>query len=171
MIVYFVLFRAWVARRAKLDQCLELQLFNRDCEQAESWMATREASLAGTDSVDGGSDATVDQLIKKHEDFDRAINSQEEKIYALQQFGEQLITADHYDKDSIEQQRGQVLDRWQRLKAALIENRSKLGEAQNLQQFSRDADEMEIWIGEKLQVAMDESYKDPINVQVGGATS
>ena len=45
-------FRAWVARRAKLDQCLELQLFNRDCEQAETWMAAREATLR--DEVDGG---------------------------------------------------------------------------------------------------------------------
>lgn len=44
--------RAWIARRAKLDQCLELQLFNRDCEQAETWMAAREATLR--DEVDGG---------------------------------------------------------------------------------------------------------------------
>ena len=56
----------------KLDQCLELQLFYRDCEQAESWMASREAFLAG-DSVDGDN---VETLIKKHEDFDRAISSQ-----------------------------------------------------------------------------------------------
>lgn len=64
--------RAWIARRMKLDQCLELQLFYRDCEQAESWMASREAFLAG-DSVDGDN---VETLIKKHEDFDRAISSQ-----------------------------------------------------------------------------------------------
>ena len=56
----------------KLDQCFELQLFYRDCEQAESWMASREAFLAG-DSVDGDN---VETLIKKHEDFDRAISSQ-----------------------------------------------------------------------------------------------
>lgn len=72
--------RAWIARRAKLDQCLELQLFNRDCEQAETWMAAREASLE--DSVDGSGDS-VEALLKKHEDFDRAIASQEEKISAI----------------------------------------------------------------------------------------
>ena len=64
----------------KLDQCLELQLFYRDCEQAESWMASREAFLAG-DSVDGDN---VETLIKKHEDFDRAINSQ---VLFLQNLG------------------------------------------------------------------------------------
>lgn len=52
------------------------------------------------------------------------------------------------------------------MKDALIDNRSKLGEAQTLQQFSRDADEMENWLQEKLQIAMDESYKDPSNIQV-----
>ena len=55
--------------------------------------------------------------------------------------------------------------RWSKLKDALIENRSKLGEAQTLQQFSRDADEMENWLQEKLQIALDESYKDPANIQ------
>ena len=31
--------------------------------------------------------------------------------------------------------------------------------------FSRDADEMENWIAEKLQLATEESYKDPANIQ------
>ncbi|GFR78865.1 spectrin alpha chain [Elysia marginata] len=153
--------QAWIARRMKLDQCLELQLFYRDCEQAESWMASREAFLAG-DSVDGDN---VETLIKKHEDFDRAINSQEEKFNSLQNFADQLITSNHYDGTAVSEKRDQVLERWSKLKDDLIENRSKLGEAQTLQQFSRDADEMENWLQEKLQIAMDESYKDPSNIQ------
>ena len=108
---------------------------------------------------------SVESLMKKHEDFDRAINAQEEKINALQTFADQLIAADHYDCDGIDAKRRQVLDRWARLKEALLENRAKLGEAQSLQQFSRDVDEMEIWISEKLQMALDESYKDPSNIQ------
>jgi spectrin alpha len=81
------LHRAWIARRYKLDQCLELQLFNRDCEQAETWMAAREASLE--DSVDGAGDS-VEALLKRHEDFDRAIGSQEEKITALSNLANQV---------------------------------------------------------------------------------
>ena len=64
--------RAWIVQRMKFDQCLELQLFYRDCEQTEAWMSAREAFLVN-DSVDG---ANVESLIKKHEDFDRAISSQ-----------------------------------------------------------------------------------------------
>jgi len=80
-------YRAWIARRDKLDQCLELQLFNRDCEQAETWMAAREASLE--DSVDGSGDS-VEALLKKHEDFDRAIASQEEKISAINELANKV---------------------------------------------------------------------------------
>lgn len=154
--------KAWIARRFKLDQCLELQLFNRDCEQAETWMAARESSLE--DSVDGGGDS-VEALLKRHEDFDRAIASQEEKITAINNLAVQLSSNDHYDTPGIEQRRTDVLNRWQNLKEALLANRERLGEAQSLQQFSRDVDEMEIWITEKLQTALDESYKDPSNIQ------
>lgn len=38
-------------------------------------------------------------------------------------------------------------------------NLLRLGDEQTLQQFSRDADEMENWIAEKLQLATEESYK------------
>ncbi|KAH0615580.1 hypothetical protein JD844_005026 [Phrynosoma platyrhinos] len=155
---------AWVQRRMMLDQCLELQLFHRDCEQAENWMAAREAFLNTEDK--GDSLDSVEALIKKHEDFDKAINVQEEKIAALQSFADQLISADHYAKGVIANRRNEVLGRWRRLKAQMIEKRSKLGESQTLQQFSRDVDEIEAWISEKLQTASDESYKDPTNIQL-----
>ncbi len=155
--------KEWTSRRVKLDQCLELQLFLRDCEQAEAWMASREAFLASEDitgSLDG-----VEALIKKHEDFDKAISAQEQKINTLQSFADQLINADHYDGPFIADKRDQVIERWNSLKAALIDKRSKLGESHTLQQFSRDADEVEAWITEKIQVTTDESYLDPTNIQ------
>ncbi len=106
MICVFHCHRAWIDRRAKLDQCLELQLFNRDCEQAETWMAAREMSMA--DDVDG--DTGVETLIKKHEDFDRAIASQEEKIRDLQAVADRLGDAEHYDTGGIDQRLQQVSD-------------------------------------------------------------
>lgn len=153
--------KAWIARRVKVDQCLDLQLFYRDCEQAENWMASREAFL-GSDDMGGDN---VEALIKKHEDFDKAISAQEEKIAALAALADKLASANHYAGDDIKDKKDQVLDRWRHLKDALIEKRSRLGESQTLQQFSRDADEIENWIAEKLQMAMDESYKDPANIQ------
>ncbi|XP_048482065.1 spectrin alpha chain isoform X4 [Plutella xylostella] len=160
--------KAWVARRVKLDQNLELQLFYRDCATAEGWMAAREAFLAPAagDAPDAAAmPDNVEQLIKKHEDFDKAINAHEEKIAQVQTLAEQLIASEHYAAPAIDDKRRQVLDRWRHLKEALIEKRCRLGDEQTLQQFSRDADEMENWIAEKLQLATEESYKDPANIQ------
>lgn len=161
--------KAWIQRRMQLDQNLELQLFCRDCEQAENWMSARETFLNSSGSTGDGLDAAgsdnVEALIKKHEDFDKAINAHEEKIAALQTLADQLIAAEHYAARPIDDRRCQVLDRWRHLKDALIEKRSRLGESQTLQQFSRDADEIENWIAEKLQLATEESYKDPANIQ------
>ena len=56
--------------------------------------------------------------------------------------------------------------RWATLKAALVERRSKLGESKTIHQFSRDAEDIEAWVSEKLQTVLDESYKDPTNLQV-----
>ena len=152
--------RAWTERNEKLRQCLDLQLFYRECEQAESWMANRESFLTSPDDDDN-----VDILIKKHEDLNKAIRIQEEKIENLKRLADNLVENNNYAKESIEDKRDQVLERWNLLKEALIEKRSKLGDTQTLQQFSRDADEIEKWITEKMQMAMDESYKDPTNIQ------
>lgn len=70
-----------------------------------------------------------------------------------------FICREHYATKPIDDKCNQVLERWHHLKDALIEKRSKLGESQTLQQFSRDADEIENWIAEKLQLATEESYK------------
>ncbi len=94
-------------RRGRLDQCLELQLFYRDCEQADNWMSAREAFL----QADEVSPDNVESLIKKHEDFDKAINSQQEKISALEAFANQLVSQSHYDTPAIVNKRDQILDR------------------------------------------------------------
>ena len=116
--------QAWTARRLQLDQNLDLQLYLRDCEQAENWMSARESFL-NAEEVDSKGD-NVEALIKKHEDFDKAINGHEEKIAALQVLADQLIAQEHYASNLIDDKRKQVLERWRHLKEDLIEKRSRL---------------------------------------------
>lgn len=47
----------------------------------------------------------------------------------------------------------------------MIEMRSKLNESQTLQQFSRDADEVESWIQEKQTTALSSTPRDATNIQ------
>lgn len=49
--------------------------------------------------------------MKKHEDFDRAIGAQEEKIVKLSNHADELINKGHYDTDGIENKKQDVLDR------------------------------------------------------------
>ena len=73
-LITFFTCRAWLTRKQLLDQCLNLEQFNHEAEQAESWMAKREAFLASGD-VGSSSDA-VQALIKKHEDFEKSLQAQ-----------------------------------------------------------------------------------------------
>lgn len=67
--------------------------------------------------------------------------------------------------EDIQERREQVLHRYDNFKADARAKREKLEDSRRFQYFKRDADELESWIHEKLQVASDESYKDPTNLQ------
>jgi len=58
-----------------LEYVLELQLFYRDCDTAETWMESREKALKD-EAVE-----VVEAAIKRHEDFDKAIKAQVRLIY------------------------------------------------------------------------------------------
>lgn len=69
--------------------------------------------------------------------------------------------------DDIADRRKQVLDKYEQFKHLAKQRREKLEASREFQFFRRDADELETWILEKLQTASDESYRDPVNLQVG----
>ena len=77
------------------------------------------------------------------------------------------------DPEALRQRRDTVLERYQGFKEAARQRREKLEDARKFQQFRRDADELESWIREKMQVVSDDTYKDSTNLQVckkgGGA--
>ncbi len=54
---------------------------------------------------------SVEALIKKHEDFEKSVEAQEEKIHALNQFAQKLMAAGHYDAVAIGNRRDAVLQR------------------------------------------------------------
>jgi spectrin alpha len=68
--------------------------------------------------------------------------------------------------EDIQERREQVLRRYADFKDAARVRRRRLEDARRYFQFKRDADEVEAWINEKLQIACDENYRDPTNLQV-----
>ncbi|EDL13221.1 spectrin alpha 1 [Mus musculus] len=154
--------KSWENRKKMLDQCLELQLFRGKCDQVESWMVARENSLRSDDRDHLNS---LQALMKKRDDLDKAITAQEGKISDLENVATRLIDNDHYAKEEIAARLQRVLDRWKALKEQLLTELGKLGDYADLKQFYRDLEDLEEWINEMLPIACDESYKDPTNIQ------
>jgi spectrin alpha len=66
--------------------------------------------------------------------------------------------------DDIQHRRSEVLGHYSQFKEYAKTKRERLEEARQFQYFKRDADELEIWILEKLQTASEDTF-DPTNLQ------
>merc|ERR1711971_1311497 len=178
--------------KANLLDSYDLQRFLSYYRDLMSWISSMK-SLICTDEL--ATDVTgAEALLERHQEHRTEIDARSGTFQAFELFGQQLLQADHfasaevqeklenmneametysqqliqsdhYAVPDIENKKKEVLDRWKKLKEALIEKRAQLGESQTLQQFSRDADEIETWMLEKLQLAQEENYKDPANIQ------
>jgi spectrin beta len=76
-----ILEETWQRRKLIYEQNLDTQTFKRDAETLENWIASREPMLR--DEQFGESIPQVEELIMKHQDFEKTIEAQEEKFGAL----------------------------------------------------------------------------------------
>jgi len=153
----------WDKRKQMLTQLYDLQVYEEYADQADQWLSTKEAFLTNDDM--GNSLAGVDVLIKKHDGFTTTLVAQEEKITTLEQLAQALLEQEHYASKEIRDRRQGVVDRLEKVKLSADARRRKLLESKNYQQFLGSVHEVMGWISEKMQVALDESYRDPINLQ------
>lgn len=154
----------WEERRILYEQCMDLQLFLRDTEQADSWMGKQGALLeAGADYL-GDSLDSVEALIKKHDDFLKSLTAHEEKIKALDEFAQKLVESGHYAAEEIEIRRTAFLERRRKLMERAHERAALLRDAARYQQFTVDYDDTKFWIVEKLKISLDENYHELTNL-------
>lgn len=71
----------WESRNHLYKQNLDTQLFKREANQLESWIQSREPIVQ--DKTLGDSIGQVEELMRKHEDFEKTIEAQEERFKAL----------------------------------------------------------------------------------------
>ncbi|XP_054722410.1 spectrin beta chain, non-erythrocytic 5-like [Uloborus diversus] len=154
--------QVWEERRHMLTQCRDLQVFKEQIEAAESWLSAKEAFLNNEDL--GDSMSSVEALIRKHDNFEKTMSAQSNKIDELETFATELVAAKHYDNSAIQSKCQAVCSRRDKLKECALVRRKKLQESRELQKFLRNIYEVVGWINEKLQVASDESYRDPTNL-------
>ncbi|XP_063803707.1 spectrin beta chain, non-erythrocytic 5 isoform X2 [Pseudophryne corroboree] len=157
------LIKSWREQNLKLCQARDLQTFFSIVDQNESWLNSKEAFLANEDL--GDSVASVESLQHKHEKFQKALDAQMDKIDEMESFAKQLQNNQHYDSENIASKCQAVLERKKKLLNLSEVRKRKLEESRQLQKFIRSSYEVGAWMLEKNNIAMDDSWRDPSNLQ------
>ncbi|XP_055611321.1 spectrin beta chain, non-erythrocytic 1-like isoform X3 [Uranotaenia lowii] len=152
---------SWKGKNRGLKEAHQLQQFKEQAEQIEAWLANKEAFLNNDDL--GESFTAVEALIKKHEAFEKLLAAS--RIDELERFAEKILAESPFEADIIKQRLCLVIARKEKLLASSAARKQKLQESLQLQQFLRGLYEVAKWIGHKMQVALDENYREPSNLQ------
>lgn len=152
---------AWSERARDLTEAHQLQLFKAQVEQVEIWLANKEAFLNNDDL--GDSYTAVERLLKKHDEFEKLLHA--DHVDTLQKFANSILEGEPKDADLIREKLAYILRRKQKLLELSEERKQRLTQSHQLQEFLRSLYEIDRWLVQKLQVALDENYREPSNLQ------
>lgn len=153
----------WDNRKKMLIQALNHQLFIRDSKQCEAILGQQELFLSKEES--GATVEAVKELIKKHEEFDKRMQTNDDKINQMMQFAERLNDENHYASDKITEKARSIDERRNANHEKMAATLKRLRDALELQQFIQDAEDMYDWLNERLLIASEETYRDLSNIQ------
>ncbi|TKR60860.1 hypothetical protein L596_028044 [Steinernema carpocapsae] len=144
-------------KEARLKGQLDLQLFNREAERIDAATKGHEVFLE-YESL-GDSVESVENLLKRHADFESKLKAQEDRIKAFKRTTEGLA-AEHEQSPYIQKRCDEVVARRRDVYTAADQRRAKLEAALAFQNMKRNAAELSAWITEKQKVASDDSYRE-----------
>ncbi|KAK2533192.1 hypothetical protein Q9966_007710 [Columba livia] len=113
----------------------------------------------------GSSVDEVEQLIRKHEAFEKVMASQDEKMMSLQEQASRLEKFGGLEGLKIQQKLNAIQERKQQIKNLSQSRREKLQTALLLALFYQNLEEAEDWISERTQKLEDPSIQDLSNLQ------
>ncbi|PSN56235.1 Spectrin beta chain [Blattella germanica] len=138
-------------RQNKLLQSEKAQQYFFDASEAESWMSEQELYMMVEDR--GKDEISAQNLMKKHETLELAVEDYADTIRQLGETARQLTSEQHPDSDQIAVKQSQVDKLYAGLKDLAGERRAKLDEALQLFMLNREVDDLEQWIAEREVVA------------------
>ena len=147
----------------KLKEANKRRDFNAAVKDLDFWLSEIE-SLLKTDET-GKDLASVQSLIKKHQNLDADILARDERIKDMNTLADSLIESDQIDIPVLQEKRSSVNERYERVKTLSAYRRNRLDEANTLYGFFRDISDQESWIREKkLLLNSDDFGKDLTSV-------
>uniref|UniRef100_A0A8C8T063 Calponin-homology (CH) domain-containing protein n=1 Tax=Pelusios castaneus TaxID=367368 RepID=A0A8C8T063_9SAUR len=156
-------YHQWEQKKEWLEKIHLEQMFYRDQDHLEKILNSQEIYLKTSDL--GNSVDEVEQLIRKHEAFEKILASQDEKVTSLQEQVKRLQKDGGPQGILIQHKLGSVLERRSRIKALSHSRREKLQTALLLMLFYQNLAEAEDWINERMQKLEDRSMRDLGNLQ------
>ncbi|CAG2100104.1 unnamed protein product [Medioppia subpectinata] len=138
-------------RKAKLLESERAQKYYFDVSEAESWMSEQELYMMVDDR--GKDEFSAQNLMKKHESLENAVEDYAETIRQLGETSKQLIHEEHPQSDAVGVRQSQVDKLYAGLKDLSLERRAKLEEALKLFSLNREVDDIMQWIAEREVVA------------------
>uniref|UniRef100_A0A663LNR3 Calponin-homology (CH) domain-containing protein n=1 Tax=Athene cunicularia TaxID=194338 RepID=A0A663LNR3_ATHCN len=149
-------YNEWKEKKEWLEKIHQEQMFYKDWDHLDMLLNSQEIYLKSSDL--GSSVDEVEQLIRKHEAFEKLLASQDEKASRLEKIG-------GLEGLKIQQKLNSIHERKQQIKDLSQSRREKLQTALLLALFYQNLEEAVDWISERMQKLEDPSIQDPSNLQ------
>ncbi|NXX84962.1 SPTN5 protein, partial [Urocolius indicus] len=156
-------YNEWKQKKEWLEKIHQEQMFYKDWDHLDMLLNSQEVYLKSSDL--GSSVDEVEQLIRKHEAFEKLLASQDEKMMSLQEQASRLEKVGGLEGLKIQHKLNAIRQRKQQIKDLSQSRREKLQTALLLALFYQNLEEAEDWISERMQKLEDPSIKDPSNLQ------
>lgn len=89
--------RGWIEKQKWLQQCVELQIFNREADKIDATTKSHDAFLQ--DNHLGNSLDEVEAILKRHLNFEKSLAAQDKILKGFSDKADKLIANNHYDSD------------------------------------------------------------------------
>ncbi|NXF42508.1 SPTN5 protein, partial [Oceanites oceanicus] len=156
-------YNEWKQKKEWLEKIHQEQMFYKDWDHLDMLLNSQEIYLKSSDL--GSSVDEVEQLIRKHEAFEKLLASQNEKMMSLQEQASKLEKVGGLEGLKIQHKLNTICERKQQIKDLSQSRREKLQTALLLALFYQNLEEAEDWISERMQKLEDPSVQDPSNLQ------
>ncbi|GFS59412.1 spectrin beta chain, non-erythrocytic 5 [Trichonephila inaurata madagascariensis] len=138
---------AWNRRSKFIQQKKNIFLFFHEAKQIQSSFAQKEVQLCGSEKKETVED--IENTLKKHLEFQKSMDTQEEKFMNWKHQGESLLKEGVEEAEKIAKKIEDLLERRRRLVDFSEERSKSLSDALQQAKFKRDTIEAEAWIQDK----------------------
>lgn len=154
--------RGWAEKQQWLQQCVDLQVFNREADKIDATTKGHEAFLEYGDL--GQSLDEVESIFKRHADFENTLGAQDKVLKGFADHAAKLTANQHYDAPYIQRRCADVLARRAAVKELANVRRRELQASRDFQKFGAEAGDLNAWLDDKMRIAGDENYRDLANL-------